>query len=109
MIKKTTISRSVQDKHIEIHYNQKTIYTSDGPIMIRLQGKIHCPVLNTGITPMVCAKLMDSSGWPRCMDSSICEHQANCFISKSIKKNMAKKVGHGKTRTQSTDKAKART
>lgn len=107
MNKKTTISKSIQDKYVEIHYNQKTVYTSDGPIMIRLQGKIHCPVLNSSITPMVCAKLMDSHGWPRYFSPGICEHQAGCFISKSIKKNMTKKAGHAKSGSKKFSKGKA--
>lgn len=97
MNNKTTISESVQNKYIEIHYNEKTIYTSDGPILIRLQGKIRCPVLNSNITPMVCFKIMDSPGWPRHMSPDICENQANCFICKSIKKNMLKRGSYAKT------------
>ena len=76
--------------HVEVHYNNKMIYTNDGPVTIRLQGKIFCPVLNQKITPMVCAKLMDYPGWPRNIDKNVCECQADCFIFKSIQKNMSK-------------------
>lgn len=91
MKKNTTLTKSIQDKHLEIHYNEKTIHTLNGPVSIRLQGKIFCPILNQKITSMVCAKVMDSPGWPRHVDKDVCECQANCFISKSIQKNMSKR------------------
>ena len=46
MSKKTTIANSIQDKHLEVHYDEKTTKTNNGPVPVRLQGKIQCPVLN---------------------------------------------------------------
>jgi len=89
-----TTSDSIQDKHLEIHYDEKTINTRKGLVKIRLKGKIFCPVLNSRITPLVCSKLMDADGWPRSIDPNICSKQAGCFIYKSIKKNMSKKVSN---------------
>ena len=92
MDKNPAVSSSIQDKHLEVHYNEKTISTYNGPVEIRLQGKIFCPVLNAKITPLVCSKLMDVEGWPRSIDPHVCDQQATCFIYKSIKKNMSKRV-----------------
>ena len=91
MPKNYNVSSSVIDKHLEIHYNEKTINTPSGSVNIRLKGKIYCPILNHKITPLVCSKLMDVEGWPRCIDPSICDVQATCFIYKSIRKNMLRK------------------
>jgi hypothetical protein len=82
------VTKAIYDKHLEIHYNNKSIVTHNGIIDIRLKGKISCPILNKKITPIVCAKMMDSIGWPRNIDPSLCETQAECFIYKSILKNM---------------------
>ncbi len=86
-----SVSASIYTKFLEIHYNQKVINTHNGPISIRLKGKISCPVLNKRITPLVCSRLMDSVGWPRNMCPNICDVQAGCFIYKSIKKNISNK------------------
>lgn len=87
MKKKNTISKSIQDKHMEVHYNEKTINVDGKTIHIELQGKISCPILNNKISSLVCSKLMDQPGWPRNSCSDICD-QANCKIYKSIKKNV---------------------
>jgi hypothetical protein len=86
---------SIYDKHLEITYDSKVINSSTGPVRIKLKGKIFCPILNQKINSLVCAKLMDKEGWPRCVDKNVCEKAANCFIYKSIIKHMEKnKNGH---------------
>lgn len=86
MKKNTELSKSIQDKHIEIHYNQKCIRSQDGKtVPINMQGKIKCPVINQSISSIVCAKLMDKKGWPRELDPEICK-RCSCFIYLSIKK-----------------------
>lgn len=91
MAKNTTLTKSIYDKHLEVHYDCKTINTRSGPVEIKLQGKIFCPVLNQKITPIVCSKIMDYDGWPRSIDPNVCTKQASCYICKSISKNMSKK------------------
>lgn len=81
------VTNSIYNKSLEIHYNEKYVNTPKGRINIRLQGKIYCKVLNNRITPIVCSKLMDSPNWPRCIDPTICDKQAMCYIYKSIQKN----------------------
>ena len=87
---KNTISKAIQDKHVEVHYNEKYLNINGEDIHIELQGKIHCPILNSRISSLVCSKLMDQNGWPRKCDSCCCDN-ANCKIYKSIKKNIATK------------------
>jgi len=90
MKKKNIVAKAIQDKHVEIHYNEKTIHVNGEDLHIELQGKITCPVLNSKVSSLVCSKLMDTAGWPRKCDPEICDH-ANCKIYKSIKKNIATK------------------
>ena len=80
------VSKSIQDKHLEVHYNEKKIRTREGKIVaINLQGKIKCPVLNQAISSIVCSKLMDKEGWPRFVDQAICK-KCNCFVHLSIRR-----------------------
>lgn len=81
---RTDVTSSIQDKHLEIRYNEKVARINGKKTKIELQGKIKCPVLNQGISPIVCAHLMDKEGWPRCMKADICA-EAGCFINVSIK------------------------
>lgn len=83
-----TVSESIQNKHVEVHYNQKNIRVNGKDIHIELQGKINCPVLNSKVSSLVCSKIMDQKGWPRACDPTICD-SANCKIYKSIRKNVA--------------------
>ncbi len=87
MKKINTIAKTIQDKHLEVKYNEKTITIDNKQIHVELQGKINCPILNQKISSLVCSKLMDQNGWPRHSCSDICD-QANCKIYKSIKKNV---------------------
>jgi len=86
----TSITDSIQNKHTEIHYNEKYIHVKNKDIHIQLQGKITCPVLNSKVSSLVCSKLMDQEGWPRNCNPEICD-SANCKIHKSIKKNIEHK------------------
>lgn len=86
--KTNAVAKSIQDKHVEIHYNEKHININGESIHIDMQGKINCPVLNNRISSLVCSKLMDQLGWPRNCDSEICK-KANCKINESIRKNVA--------------------
>ena len=79
--------KSIQDKHIELHYNEKKIRINNQNIKIEMKGKINCPVLNDKISSLTCSKLMDQKDWPRNIDHEICD-KANCKIYKSIQKNM---------------------
>lgn len=89
------VSKLVQNKHTEIHYNQKYIKNPDGrKIHLNMQGKIKCPVLNQFVSSIVCSKLMDKKGWPRNEDPEICK-KCGCFIHKSIKKFSKKKKASG--------------
>jgi hypothetical protein len=90
MKQKNSVTKAIQDKHVEVHYNEKQLYVNGENIHIELQGKINCPVLNSRISSLVCSKLMDQNGWPRNCDSCICDN-AHCKIYKSIKKNIADK------------------
>jgi len=84
------VSKSIQDKHLEIHYNEKDIIINGETMHIELQGKINCPVLNSKVSSLVCSKLMDTIGWPRNCNSEICKN-ANCKIYESIRKNVSNK------------------
>jgi len=86
--KVNVVAKAIQDKHVEIHYNEKYINVNGEDIHIELQGKINCPVLNSRVSSLVCSKLMDTLGWPRKCDPEICKH-ANCKINESIRKNVA--------------------
>ena len=98
MKKNPALSKSIQDKHTEVHYDQKVIHTANGLISIKLQGKVACPLINQKITPMVCAKLMETSGWPRDIDPHVCEGKLGCYVHQSIKKNMNRGKNGGKTK-----------
>ena len=95
------LSKSIQDKHTEIHYDEAVMHTPTGPKKLHYHGKISCPVLNQKISSIVCYKLMDQEGWPRCIDPTVCEEQAQCFISNSIKKHIKNKEGHSGSRGES--------
>jgi len=84
--KKEKVSASVQNKYLEIHYDEKELHTQSGTVKLRLKGKIHCPVLNQRISWIVCCKFMDKPGWPRNLDPDICTCGANCFIHRSLQK-----------------------
>jgi len=86
----------IQDKHMEVKYNEKFIVINNKRIHIEMQGKINCPVLNTKISSLTCSKFMEQKGWPRHIDNHICD-RANCKIYKSIQKNMANR-NENKTR-----------
>jgi len=101
MKKKMSVSESIQNKHVEVHYNEKHIHINGKKIHIQLQGKISCPVLNTKISSLVCSKLMDNKEWPRNCDSCICDN-ANCKIYKSIKKNIEGRNDGRKTTTKAS-------
>jgi len=88
---KKDLTKSVYDKHLEVQYNEKYLNTTDGIVHIQLKGKIFCPVLNHKISSIVCCKMMDKEGWPRSICPDVCENQAHCFISKSIKKHVSTK------------------
>jgi len=91
MEKKTSkLSTSIQDKRLEIHYDEKVINTFKGDIKVKLKGKINCPVLNCKITSLVCSKLMESNGWPRGIHPHICAN-FRCYINKVIAKNKDKR------------------
>ena len=79
---------AIQDKHTEVHYNEKYININGKDIHIEMQGKISCPVLNCKISSLTCSKLMEQKGWPRKIDEHVCDN-AHCKIYKSIQKNMA--------------------
>ena len=79
---------SIYNKHREVQYNEKYIYIDGKKIHIEMQGKITCPVLNKKISSFTCSKLMEQKGWPRSIDSNICD-KAYCKIYKSIQKNLA--------------------
>ena len=74
---------SIYNKKTEIHYNEWTIKSDKGPIKIELKGKIKCPVVNCGISSLVCSRLMDREDWPRGIDKEVCQ-KCNCFINLSI-------------------------
>lgn len=86
------VSKSIQDKHTEIHYNDWYVKSRKQKdlIHINLQGKIKCKVLNSKISPLVCSKFMDKEGWPRNIDQSVC-NKAECFVYRSIKKFQERK------------------
>ncbi len=87
MEKKTSkLSTSIQDKRLEIHYDEKVINTFKGDVKVKLKGKINCPVLNCKITPLVCSKLMETTDWPRDICPQICSN-FRCYISKVIAKH----------------------
>ena len=88
--KNEALSRSIQDKKLEIHYNEKSVKTKDGLIKLELQGKIRCPVLNCNISSLTCSNLMSKPDWPRGLDEKICT-KCNCFIQLSIKNFQLKK------------------
>ena len=92
--------KSIQDKHVEVHYNEKHFHLENKDIHIEMQGKINCPVLNQKISSLTCSKLMDKKGWPRNIDEFVCD-KANCKIYKSIKKNMDLKNDKNKIRKNS--------
>ena len=77
------ICKSIYNKRLEIHYDEKFIIKDKQKIKIKLKGKIRCPVLNIGISPLVCSKLMDSKGYPRNLDKEICD-KCNCRIKNHI-------------------------
>jgi len=80
--------QSIQDKHVEVHYNDKRIRVGNRDIHIEMQGKITCTVLNSKVSSLTCSKLMEQDGWPREVDECVCDN-ARCKIYKSIQKNMA--------------------
>jgi len=88
--KENIVSKAIQDKNVEIHYNEKVMKYNNKDVHIELQGKINCPVLNSKISSLVCSTLMDTNGWPRKCDSEICKN-ANCKIYESIRKNVSNK------------------
>ena len=90
MIKNEELCRSIQDKKLEIHYNEKSVKTKDGLIRLELQGKIRCPVLNCNISSLTCSNFMSKPDWPRGIDQNICT-KCNCFIQLSIKSFQSKK------------------
>jgi hypothetical protein len=82
----TQFIESIFNKKLEIQYNEKYIRTEKGNFTkIELKGKIRCPLLNCGISSIVCANLMDKPSWPRSIDTTCCKRCA-CYISLSIKK-----------------------
>jgi hypothetical protein len=82
---------SIYNKRTEIHYNEFYIKDRDNKIIhLELKGKLKCPILNIGISSLVCSKLMDKQGWPRGVDSSACS-KCSCFISLSIQKFQERK------------------
>lgn len=83
--KSKEVINSIYNKKTEVHYNEWFIYPDNKPIKLELQGKIKCPLLNTGISSLVCSKLMDKNGWPRSIDDEICD-KCSCYIHKSIRK-----------------------
>ena len=89
--------KSIQDKNVEVHYNEKRIRVGNKDIHIEMQGKISCPVLNSKISSLTCSKLMEQNGWPRAIDECVCDN-AHCKIYKSIQKNMANRNGKHTTR-----------
>ncbi len=95
-------SKSIQDKHQEVHYNEKTINVNGRTIRIELQGKITCPVLNSKISSLTCARMMESKGWPRQCDPEICD-SAHCKIYKSIKKNIESRQNGKRNTTSKTN------
>lgn len=105
MVGNKELITAIYNKHLEVHYNEWYIRDKDNKIVhLDLKGKIKCPVLNVGISSLVCSKLMDKPGWPRCVDSSACS-KCNCFISLSIQKFQERKKkpdGPGKPGEQST-------
>ena len=84
------IVKSIQDKHIEVHYNQRSFVLYGKTININMQGKIFCPLLNCKISSLTCSKLMEYEGWPRAIDAYVCDN-IKCKIYKSIKKNVENK------------------
>jgi len=89
--------KSIQDKHVEVNYNEKRIHVGNREVHIEMQGKISCPVLNTKVSSLTCSKLMEQKGWPREIDECICDN-AHCKIYKSIQKNMASRYDKNTTR-----------
>jgi len=80
----TEVINSIYNKRTEIHYNEYFIKINDGSsVKIELKGKIKCPMLNIGISSLVCSKLMDKPDWPRGLDPDVCK-KCQCFINKSI-------------------------
>jgi hypothetical protein len=76
--------KAIFDKRSEIHYNEWYIKTIDKKkVKLELQGKIKCPLFNTGITSLVCSKLNDNANWPRGIDPNICS-DCGCYINLSI-------------------------
>jgi len=86
---KMTIEESIQNSHVEVHYNEKTIRVNSKQYHIQLQGKITCPILNQKVSSLTCSKIMEQKDWPRNVDCNICD-RANCKIYKSINKNKKK-------------------
>lgn len=87
---------SVYNKRLEIHYNSWYIQTYSGDkerkqVKLELQGKIKCPLLNTGISSLTCSKIMSRPGWPRSIDENVCK-RCDCYVNLSISKfkNMKK-------------------
>lgn len=76
---------SIFNKKTEIHYNEWYVRFTDDLVKIELKGKIKCPVLNCGISSLVCSKLMDREDWPRNIDPQVCK-KCDCFINLSISK-----------------------
>ena len=86
-----TITTSIYDKRLEIHYNEWYIRNKEGKVRkLELQGKIKCPLLNAQVSSIVCSKLMDKLGWPRAIDEAACE-KCFCWINLSISKFQKKK------------------
>lgn len=74
---------SIFNKKTEIHYNEWYSKFESELVKIELKGKIKCPVLNCGISSLVCSKLMDRLDWPRGIDPQVCK-KCDCFIHQSI-------------------------
>jgi hypothetical protein len=81
---------SIFNKNTEIHYNEWQIKIDNKLVKLELKGKIKCPVLNCGISSLVCSKLMDREDWPRGIDKQVCQ-KCSCFINLSISKFKANK------------------
>ena len=94
----TPFIESIFNKRLEIHYNEKYIRTEKGTkAKIELKGKVKCPLLNIGISSIVCSNLMDKPDWPRFIDFTCCK-RCNCFIALSI--NRYKKEGKHEERKE---------
>jgi len=80
MDRRESVSKSVWDKHLEIHYNE---FLTENKTRIQLKGNIRCPVLNEKVSSLVCKKLMDLYGWPRYLRKDICA-QCNCNMKEQL-------------------------